>query len=506
MRKEKTKDSEFSYLILGMIGVLLLVAVCIPLLLLARYAYPVADDYSFSADVYHVLQEGGNLFLILYAAIRRTAIYWMTWQGSFVAIFFFMFQPGIFGEAVYGIGTWILIGGLLLSQWIFLSWLICDLGHQKRRMCVLLWSFLCIMQLLFMPTPVEALFWFNGSLYYTFFYSLALCYLVILGKLLLSDSRSIGLLSVGMVLGFCIGGGNLATALSVFSIEILIVVISFIMRKRQNPLIQIAAIRLPIICHCVALFLNVIAPGNAVRQNMLQDHASPLWAILYSLQQAFLYLLQWTDYKAVIVALLIIPILWKVVAQTTFSYRLPGLFLLLSFGIYASQFTAVAYAYGLEAQAPKRMENIWWESYWIFLIVCEMYVLGWIYRHREGFKQRIMRGRLSSLWHHVKDKSFRFSLGYSLLLLLLVCLLTPVSATTSYEAYLEIQSGEAAAYARVWQQRLDILRTDTPDVFLPKMEVTPKLLYYSDIEVNPEYWNNATLATYFGKRSVHRLP
>jgi hypothetical protein len=485
-RKDPSTPSEFGYFIPGVMWMIILIAICIPLLMLSRYAYPVADDYSFSADVKHVLEQQGGLLTILYAAIRRTAIYWFTWQGSFVAIFLFMFQPGIFGELYYGIGTWILLSGLLYSQWVFLSWLICDVGHQPKRICLIPWSMICVLQLLFMPVPVEALYWFNGSFYYTFFYSLSLIYLTLLGRI---RSRRRILLGVSMLLGFMIGGGNLATGLSVCVIELCLIGLLFFFDKHRLRLL------LPVIlCNFLGFLLNVVAPGNSARQNMMEGHASPIWAILRSLQDGVTYIWQWTDYKTVLFLLLMLPILWKIVSGLTFRFPLPGIFLVISFGIYASQMTAVAYAYGTQAGAPDRMINVWWESYWILLLLWEMYVLGYI--RRRFIRLRQMTPQHGSIAY----------LLYSLIGTLMLLAVISIPQTTAYEAWHEIQTGEAERYAQEWQARLDILRSEPPDVFLPKLQNKPRLLFYGDIEDDPGYWHNANLANYFNKRSVLGIP
>jgi hypothetical protein len=521
-RKDPSPPFEYGYFIPGVVWIIILTAVCIPLLMLARYAYPVADDYSFAADVKHVLEQQGGLLSIMYAAIRRTAIYWVTWQGSFAAIFLFMFQPGIFGELYYGIGTWILLSGLLYSQWVFLSWLICDVGQQPKRICLIPWSMICVLQLLFMPVPVEALYWFNGSFYYTFFYSLSLIYLTLLGryafmpiatkdtptaeqtasvhgirkvlsnlvrwlKLIVSRRRIVCV--VTMLLGLMIGGGNLATGLSVCVIEMCLIGLFFFFDKHRLRLLFPG-----IVCNLVGFMINVLAPGNSVRQNMMDDHASPIWAILRSLQDGVTYIWQWTDVKILLFLLLMLPILWKVVSGMTFHFPLPGIFLAVTFGIYASQMTAIAYAYGTQAGVPDRMINVWWESFWILLLLWEIYLLGYIRRRFKNLRQKtVPHGSVVYLF-------------YCLIGTLMLAAVISIPQTTTYEAWHEIQSGEAEGYAREWQTRLSILRSEPADVFLPKLQNKPKLLFYGDIEDDPGYWHNANLAYYFHKRSVHGIP
>lgn len=84
---------------------------------------------------------------------------------------------------------------------------------------------------------------------------------------------------------------------------------------------------------------------------------SPIMAILLSFERTFLNIISWTDLKMLLLLLLLIPFLWKAVRKMEYSFRLPGLFTALSFGVYSSQATATIY------RAYRMWRNGWAQAY-----------------------------------------------------------------------------------------------------------------------------------------------
>ena len=65
----------------------LLAALTVPMLLLAGYAVPAADDFSFSCETHAALCSGAALPEILAGAVKKVISVYNTWQGTFSAIF-----------------------------------------------------------------------------------------------------------------------------------------------------------------------------------------------------------------------------------------------------------------------------------------------------------------------------------------------------------------------------------------------------------------------------------
>ena len=74
---------------------------------------------------------------------------------------------------------------------------------------------------------------------------------------------------------------------------------------------------------------------------------------------------------------------------------------------------------------------------------------------------------------------------------------------TSVSAFLSLHRGEAQQYKAEYEERLDILRDDTVrHAKLRPYTYKPYVLFFNDIEPNPDDWINRSLADLFGKESV----
>ena len=70
----------------------------VPLLYLARYDVPSADDYIYGTAAHLTLVHGGSLNDAIAAALEHTAVIYHTWQGSYSAVFLMCLQPAVFSE------------------------------------------------------------------------------------------------------------------------------------------------------------------------------------------------------------------------------------------------------------------------------------------------------------------------------------------------------------------------------------------------------------------------
>lgn len=113
------QDNRYKMIIvvISIACILALLAVVFPLLLIAQYDYPLADDWSYGNSAYHVMRnEGGNLGQVLHAAFQKVREAYLGWDGRFANDFLDSLHPGIWGEKYYAMTPWILIGMLIFSE------------------------------------------------------------------------------------------------------------------------------------------------------------------------------------------------------------------------------------------------------------------------------------------------------------------------------------------------------------------------------------------------------
>lgn len=186
MNKKKNQDT----IIALAISAAFIISI-IPVLYCAFFAHPLYDDYGYSLDVHYAIQNGGGITDILQAAAHKVKEMYFEWQGTFTAIFIFALQPGVFLEKYYFLTTFIMIGSLSASSFFIVETIIVRWLNGKMSYVFIISSLLMICYIQFMPDKLQGLYWFNGSSYYTLFYSISLFLIGILIRLVINTNSMI---------------------------------------------------------------------------------------------------------------------------------------------------------------------------------------------------------------------------------------------------------------------------------------------------------------------------
>lgn len=86
-----------------------LIILLIPLLAISFYNFPFSDDFAYGLTTHEVIVSGGNIFQVIWAAIKTAYSTYFRWQGSYFACFLMALNPAIWGENYYYIGTFLLL-------------------------------------------------------------------------------------------------------------------------------------------------------------------------------------------------------------------------------------------------------------------------------------------------------------------------------------------------------------------------------------------------------------
>ena len=180
------------------------IASIIPLYIIGNYAHPSVDDYYYGMETAKVWEETGSLSQVIQTSYDLMLKTYEDWQGNFSAIFLMRLQPGIFGDEFYVIAPIILITTFVVSMLAFFYY-----GLRKwfgSGKVASLGISLCVTfcALHFTHVPADSFYWYNGAIYYTFFYSLMLFLFLIVTVLLKSNSKpaQIVALVIGLPLAF----------------------------------------------------------------------------------------------------------------------------------------------------------------------------------------------------------------------------------------------------------------------------------------------------------------
>jgi len=466
----------------------------IPLVYIARYSHPSADDFSYGNHTVHTWRETGSLSQTLLAAITGTRYVYNTWQGSFTAVFFMTLHPGIFAENLYMTGIIILILGfvastLFLLKVIFINYLEAD--KYSYGIIALLFTFISTQ---FIFCPVEGFYWYNSAMYYTGFHSISLI-LFSLTLLYMKDdnshSKKIYAFAIPL-LAFFVGGGNFVNALTSLLIMALALAHCVLFNREKRLALPLL---LGTIAIGLALTIAVIAPGNAVRQLYFQS-MNPILAIFRSFDYALSFVGLVISTPVWLLFACILPLIYVIARNSKFSFRYPVTAIALMYAVYASTFTPNLFSWS--SFGPARVININFFSFLFFMLFSSIYACGSLARYVKNKKYKINLDAIA------ENSAIR---GILVAAFILSCVYTGfnnVDSITSVSATRSLITGEASTYHKEYLARLELLQNPyIRDVKLPAFTVTPRVLFHVlDITSYYDVWPNTAIAQFYNKDSV----
>ena len=472
---------------------LLLAVLVVPMIMLGQYDVPCTDDYSFGTRAHHVYAASGSFLAAVKSAAEEAKRSYSSWQGSFSAIFLMALQPAVFGERLYALTAPIMLFALIGGTYCFCSVIFKDVFDAPRDAGYCVAALLLVLCTQLPLSPVQGFYWFNGAVYYTLFYGVALAALALAVRLF-KRGGVVRAILLSLIAAF-LGGGNYVTVLSLLIIAASAVLLFTLLRDRR-----VLRLITPILALAVAAAISMTAPGNSVRQANYLTTPTAVEAVLLSFKYAVQLAVYWTRLPVLGVLLLLAVLTHRAAAVSRFSFRLPGLVTAWSFCHYAAMFCPPLYAMGNYGDA--RLLNI---IFFAYLLLFALNIFYW-----QGYFARLRREK-----HH---ESASVNASFVRLLALpavaaLICAFGFLSAVragqplTSVNALSSLRSGEAAAYYACAEARFEIL--NDPAVLnaeIPAFSVRPVLLYYDDITADPVDWRNGAMQEYYGKASVVAVP
>lgn len=488
-------------ILINIVCVLALMLVVFPLLLIAQYDYPSADDWSFSIYSYNAVKNGEGIIGALMGALEAVKHYYINWEGRFSIAFLGALQPGIWGEKYYAIVAWMMIGAIIISEMFLMKNCLCENNRKENR-----WLWLpiivpvLILQILYVPAPIESFYWYNGSVNYTFVYGLSLVLLVLfvkMGKNTYPKWKYILMAIAACLLAILVGGDNFATSLSCLLTLCVLSCLFWLYDKKA--LLKTWYVTLIM---GICLMLCIVAPGNKARinGNFGGETGGAIEAILMSLVRSATNIYSWTNIKVILMILFIIPFAWKCVKNISYEFKLPGIFTLLTFGLYASQITATMYVDGTTGGG--RMADILFYSYNVWMIGNVIYWLGWLNKRQN---------RVQKLMNDFQHRFGKLLLPYCAVIgAILVCIIytNDLRQITSYRAYRDWRQGWAQQYAAEWDARIAVLKDENvKGVEFTPLSVYPEMILYTDLQDEEGYtWVNTACASYYGKEWITIVP
>lgn len=469
--------------------------VSIPIIIIAFYNHPSADDYAYGRTLHFWIQENGyNILGIIKCAALFAYNYYFKWTGCYADSFTGALMPENFG--CYWISAIIiyllLVGGILYLFRVLFSGLggkeCCWIGTVSA-----LFAIVAITQN--WPSTVEALYWFDGAQSYMGYHAIYLWMCGVVFHYIFNEDRkkSIRDIVVACLLAFIVAGGNNVTSfMSVLTYVAFLGIVVLIRKKR--------GIIFPFIMSIVFFLVNYFAPGTTVRGGGSSNYTPVLLTIIkcfrWTIRQ---YVLDWMSLGIGLMLLFLTPILIKLVRKTIekyhFQFPYPLLILIGSFCFLSAMSSPAFYILG--ESGPLRLRNLIYVNFVILVVLTYGYFLGWLAANHLDDSQTEY---ISEFYQRISWKY-----GVSLVILVMVWITAGTSQKygTSIEAVKELLNGSVAQYHAQIMERYELYEDSSiEEVVVEPLRVKPELIYFDDITDDETNWKNVSIANYFGKRSV----
>ena len=474
-------------------AVLALSVSLIPIILLGFFCTPGADDYGCGAFVHLAWKETHSLFAVIGAIFRQASHFYNMWQGTFGSSVLMSLSP-----AFFNIHLSFLVPVLLLLLCIGSTLLLMTevLGHYLKckktpAATALLFLLMALFQVL--QSPRDGIYWYNGAIHYIGMQSLFFFSLFLTAKLLQAQKMYVKIIVIPVLSAFCLltGGANLVTALQAVIVYTVILLSGVFFKKKETMRLLFPSVFL-----YTGFLLNVVAPGNHIREKSFSS-LNPIAAIVKSFLAAGNYLIEWINPLILLTFILILPLLWHMVKESSYRFRYPLLPFSGSICLYSAMFTPSLYATG-SVGADRQLNMIQWTLY-LLLFLNLTYLLGYIAKNKSEnapafqFKSGV-----------IEPSRVAISL-FGLAGICFVLLFTADrTAYTSIAAARSLLNKEAARYHNEYMQRLSILEDETvSDAVVTPFSVYPDLLTSEeDFSSDPMDWLNITGSRYFDKKTI----
>lgn len=527
----------------------------IPVLVIGKYDYPSADDFSMGLGTRLVYEATGSLFAVAGKTLSETVRYYRTWIGYFTSCLFTTVSPATFGEAWYALTPAVILLALHVGVVVFFYALMekaLGMNRYVRRCMTVLALFLMVQRMPEGSLRVEAFYWYSGAGNYTLTFSAGLLYLAfyVLSVCGVRRKNRSLFLVLACIMGFLAGGGNYLSALSFAVVSVLFAIYLVNMKTRQGENscmgmpgksglsdrsggeCRIGRL-LPAAFYLCGFAVSCLSPGNRIRGGEAEGYGA-LKSILLSLYYILSYPLnQWMNWAVLLILALAGVIFWMGFAESEFSgasakaggaaasekpeekvrgaaasetgsgaqavqlrFAAPFPAAVLAYGIVSCVVTPALYAQG--NMDAGRIQSTFWLHAVLVLLLLEWYLVGGLYR-------RFSKEQNASAASGLQNGAGGFV--RAILLFFIVFSLLAVKGNpdfyTGTSAVSELLDGSAAQYGRENEERLRILKNPgEQDVVLPRYTVQPNLLYFEDVSEDPGDWINQKMSEYYGKNSI----
>ncbi|MBO4456810.1 MAG: hypothetical protein J5802_03755 [Butyrivibrio sp.] len=483
----------------------------IPMLIMAFYDFPSADDFSMPNWPHRCFAETGNVFLTVVQAFAKVGYIYQVDEGYFFSALLTTLSPAAYGEQFYFLGPVFVLGMLTFGVCYFYNALFVKVFKADKHLTNTTAMITLIMLTQFIKDSdvrVEAIYWYSGAINYTFTFGMAFFWLGLLIRCVYDEDekKRRRMFIWACIWGVCMGGANFMTALEIAICSILLIVIIILskkgiitlygaddrMKKSFNLLIY------PAVLDLIGFGILLIAPGNWVRSDQTTAHLGPVASVLRSLYSTFDVIInKMMRWESLLFFLLFVPIFWKMGKNIKYRFRHPFVFTVFAYAMISSNFTPLYFGTGDFESG--RVRALAWMEFVILAALNIFYVTVWIRQYLEenkGLKSDDAEERFSNA-----------SSAFIMTLLLLFAYGSILCVKPDYHYYsttsclYDLATGTAAGYKAENDERLKILHDPSvKTAVLQEHAYKPQILFHSDISADD--WAYHFTCDYYNKDEI----
>ncbi len=485
----------------------------IPMLVIGFYNWPAVDDFSMSRDAHRYFADTGNVIGTVGAAFVAGIDHYMTWVGYFFSDIVSSLSPSVFGERLSCLVVFIVLGMLTFGVIYFFDALFCRMLGVDKYMTRSLSMITLLVTVQSMEkgfTRTEAFYWFSGAINYTFMFGMGLFWAGLLIRAVF-DSDSAGRkrkLIWACIWGFCLGGANYMTALTLAVISALLI-LSVILVKRNIVEFEIKDVKqkesleriwIPALFNLLGLAVSALAPGNKVRMSA-DNGMNPIKTIFTSIYYGYdLCLNDLMRWEVVVCFVMLIPICFKASEKIRVKLRHPFIFAITAFAFVCLGFAPPLFAVGNIGAG--RIHAAIWAQFVVVMVIVIFYFTAWM--------RQIVISKFKDGAYKEEDGVMSYQLSFMVWLCVIfmgigsaLCVYVDNYYFCGTSAITDLLNNSASGYLAENEARLEILLDENiTDAKLPARVNQPELITYYDVTTDSGDWFNTIVATYYGKKSV----
>ncbi len=450
----------------------IIIIVCIlamiPILWIAIYNHPSTDDYNFSDKyTWEIAHSKGSLPEIVEGAWKTSTEMYYNWQGNYTCSFLGALHPGIYGthEEYYKLTTTIILLNTLVGIFLFVKELLKCLDIDwKKYWIITLPIYLTIVEGL--PSPVQGLFWYTGSMVYMLFWAWMLWEIALLLSCLNKEKIAIWKWVVSVFLCFWNAGGNHVTAFAAVLITLGFMVFAICKKKNKNIPFYIATF----ICSTTGFLANAFSPGTRVRASMVEKQGVIATIVKSGINGINEFLIWFKGPQLcllVLVSMIVARTLVNEKNEKKFKFRYLICLFVLFYVLYCAMLCVPFYAMGNFGVG--RVTNIRYATMILMDVVLFLYLAGCL--------EVCIRKVCSDLWSNVlnqftsKQKKWTAVISTIVFMFILSVFTGTFGGNVTVQSMREVLNGEAKQYSQQCEEAIG------HDIGEPVAK--PKMIYFS---------------------------